>query len=168
MPFNSLKFKEFARNWEIEVVTTSPHNPRSNGLVERNVQTIKRLLKKADESKEDAFLTLLEFRNSLISEMEQSPAKLLMSRKLRTKLPTSKHLLKPKSQPVNEVRQRLRERQLRQKAFYDRNTKPLSQLRAKESVRIRMGQEWKPAVVVSRHKSPRLYIVRMQSGMALR
>ncbi len=87
MPFNSLRFRDFAREWEIEVVTSSPHYPHSNGLVERNVQTIKRLLKKSNDSKQDAFLALLEFRNSPISGMEQSPAELLMSRKLRAKLP---------------------------------------------------------------------------------
>ena len=38
MPFSSLKFKNFASDWEIEVVTSSPHYPKSNGLVERNVQ----------------------------------------------------------------------------------------------------------------------------------
>ena len=58
MPFNSLRFRDFAREWEIEVVTSSPHYLRSNGLVERNVQTIKRLLKKSDDSKQDAFLYL--------------------------------------------------------------------------------------------------------------
>ena len=60
MPFSSLKIiKNFTSEWEIEVVTSSPHYPKSNGLVERNVQTIKQLLKKADESKEDKFLPLL-------------------------------------------------------------------------------------------------------------
>ena len=114
MPFSSLKFKNFASEWEIEVVTSSPHYPKSNGLVERNVQTIKQLLKKADESKQDAFLALLEFRNSPISGMEESPAELLMSRKMRTRLPTPKstflnhcqgpHLRSASSGcPVNEV-----------------------------------------------------------------
>ena len=52
MPFNSLKFKHFASDWEIEVVTSSLHYPKSNGLVERNEQTIKQLLKNADDSKQ--------------------------------------------------------------------------------------------------------------------
>ena len=107
MPFSSLKFKNFASEWEIEVVTSSPHYPKSNGLVERNVQTIKQLLKKVDESKQDAFLGLLEFRNSPISGMEESPAELLMSRKLRTRLPTPKYLLKPMPRPTSQVRQQL-------------------------------------------------------------
>ena len=97
MPFSSLKFKNFASDWEIEVVTSSPHYPKSNGLVERNVQTVKQLLRKADESKQDAFLALLEFRSTPISGMEDSPAELLMSRKLRTRLPTFKSLLEPPS-----------------------------------------------------------------------
>jgi transposase InsO family protein len=168
MPFNSLRFRDFAREWEIKVVTSSPHYPRSNGLVERNVQTIKRLLKKSDDSKQDAFLALLEFRNSPISGMEQLPAELLMSRKLRAKLPIPKHLLKPKSQPVNDVRQRLRVHQLRQKAAYDQGTKQLSSLQPKELVRIRQGGVWNPAVVVEQHKSPRSYIVATSNGTQLR
>ena len=70
MPFNSLRFRDFDREWEIEVVTSSPHY----GLVERNVQTMKLLLKKADDSKQDEFLALLEFRNSPVTGMEQLPA----------------------------------------------------------------------------------------------
>ena len=72
MSFNRLKFKSFASDWEIEVVTSSPLYSKSNGLVERNAQTMKQLLKKAEESKQDAFLALPEFHNSPISAMEVS------------------------------------------------------------------------------------------------
>ena len=82
MPFNSLK-----------LVTSSIHYPKFNGLVERNVQTIKQMLRTADESKQDPFFAILEFRNTPISGMEESPAELLMSRKMRTRLPTFKSLL---------------------------------------------------------------------------
>ena len=77
MPFNSVKFKDFASKWEFEVVTSSPHYPKSNGLVERNIQTVQRLLRKADKSKRDVFLAFLEFRNSPINGMDESPAELL-------------------------------------------------------------------------------------------
>ena len=36
MPFNSLKFKNFASNWEIEVVILSPHYLKSNAFVKEN------------------------------------------------------------------------------------------------------------------------------------
>ena len=168
MPFNSLKFKSFASDWEIEVVTSSPHYPKSNGLVERNVQTMKRLLKKADESKQDAFLALLEFRNSPISGMEVSPAELLMGRKLRTRLPTFKSLLQPKTRPMSQVRQKLLLRQQRQKAYYDRGTRPLPTLREGESVRMQQGREWTPAVVVKQHQAPRSYIIATPDGTQIR
>ena len=158
MPFSSLKFKNFASEWEIEVVTSSPHYPKFNGLVERNVQTIKQLLKKADESKQDAFLALLEFRSSPISGMEESPSELLMSRKLRTRLPTPKDLLKPIPRPTSQVRQQLLSRQRSQKNFYDRVTRPLPELHQGEAVRIQQGREWKPAVVVKQHVAPRSYL----------
>ena len=158
MPFSSLKFKNFASEWEIEVVTSSPHYPKSNGLVERNVQTIKQLLKKADESKQDAFLALLEFRNSPISGMEESTEELLMSKKLRTRLPTPKYLLKPMPRPTSQVRQQLLSRQRSQKNVYDLSTRPLPELHQGEAVRIQQGREWKPAVIVKQHVAPRSYI----------
>ena len=75
MHFNSVKFKDFASKWEFEVVASSPHYLKSNGLIERKVQTVKQLLRKADKSKQDAFLALLEFHNSPISGMDESPNK---------------------------------------------------------------------------------------------
>ena len=46
--------------------------------MERKVQTIRLLLKKADDLKQDAFLALFDFRNSPVSGMERSPVELLM------------------------------------------------------------------------------------------
>ena len=168
MPFSSLKFKNFASAWEIEVVTSSPQYLKSNGLVERNVQTIKLLLKKADESKQDAFLALLEFRNSPNTGTEKSPAELLKSRKMRTRLPTPKYLLKPIPRPTSQVRRRLRSRQRNQKNFYYRSTRPLPELHQGEAVRIQQGREWKPAVVVKQHVAPRSYIVAAPDGTQMR
>ena len=150
------------------MVTSSPHYPKSNGLVERNVRAMKRLLKKADESKQDAFLALLEFRNSPISGMEVSPAELLMGRKRRTRLPTFKSLLEPKPRPMSQVRQKPLLRQQRQKAY--RGTRSLPTLREGESVRIYMqqGREWTSAVVVKQHQAPRSYIVATPDGTHIR
>ena len=168
MPFSSVKFKDFANKWEFEVVTSSPRHPKSNGLVERNVQTVKQLLRKADESKQDAFFALLEFRNSPISGMDESPAELLMSRKLRTRLPTSKSLLQPQPRSTSQIRHNLLTRQQRQKAFYDRGTRPLSKLHEGEPVRMKRGREWTPAVVVKQHQAPRSYIVAIPDGTQMR
>ena len=55
----SNEYKQFEKTWDFERDTSSPHFPQSNGLVERQVQTVKRTLKKAHESGQDVDLALL-------------------------------------------------------------------------------------------------------------
>ena len=61
-PFDSAAFASFARNWEFEHTTSSPGFPQSNGQVERCIQTVQRLLKKAELARKDPLLALLEYR----------------------------------------------------------------------------------------------------------
>lgn len=60
MPFNSFKFKRFSSNWNFEVVNSSPHYPRSNGLAEKAVQTSKLIFKKSVEDNKDFYLSFLQ------------------------------------------------------------------------------------------------------------
>ena len=48
-----------------------------------HVQTIKNLLRKAKEGMKDEQLTLLEFRNTPKTGLQESPTQLLMSQRLR-------------------------------------------------------------------------------------
>ena len=90
MPFNSAEFKNFSLVWNFTLGTSSLNFPQSNGLVERNVQTIKRVIRKAKESNVSVYLALLEYRNTPISGINLSPAQLLMSRRLRSVRITAK------------------------------------------------------------------------------
>ena len=67
MPFHSKEFYHFSKEWNFTLVTSSPRYPQSNGMAERNVQTIKNLFKKAKDAGNDEYLTMLEFRNSPIT-----------------------------------------------------------------------------------------------------
>ena len=87
-----------------------------------------------------------------------------MSRKLRTRPPTSKSLLQPQPRSTSLIRHNVLTRQQRQKAFYDRGTRPLSKLHEGEPVRMKRGREWTPAVVVKQHQAPRSYIVDTPDG----
>ncbi|XP_026688729.1 uncharacterized protein K02A2.6-like isoform X1 [Diaphorina citri] len=98
-PFNSQDFARFCQSWDIEHVKTSPHYSKSNGLVERTIQSVKNIMKKCKESNSDVYLGLLQFRNAPKAEGIESPAKLLMSRQLRSNIPTSESTLKPS--PIN-------------------------------------------------------------------
>ena len=48
--YNSLEFKNFARKWNFEIVTSSPYYPKS-GLAEKGVGICKKMLIKGNESK---------------------------------------------------------------------------------------------------------------------
>ena len=116
MSFSSKLFKQFAKAWNFSVVTSSPRFPQSNGFAERNVQTIKSLLKKAKEAGNDEYLALLEFLNTPISE---SPTQLLMGRHLRSSLPMLPWTLEPPN--AAQVKDKLIERQAGQKCYYDKS-----------------------------------------------
>ena len=166
MPFGSREFQQFAKEWGFNVVTSSPTYPQSNGLVERNVQTIKRLLKKAREEGKDEMMALLEFRNTPVTGLQESPAQLLMSRRLRSSLPMTAMMLKP--QIGTGAKAALECRQARQKHYYDKTAKSLPELKSNDVVRYPGNKSWEPAVVVGKHASPRSYDIRTAQGTQLR
>lgn len=142
MPFASREFGNFAADWGIHVKTSSPEYPQSNGQSERMIQTIKQLLRKADAVGLDPYITLLEYRNTPVCGITSSPAQLLMSRMLRDKLPATGKLLEP-----TVTQKKLKARQERHKHYFDHGTKELPPLNAGDSVRIRRGKTWEPAVL---------------------
>ena len=166
VPFNSRCFKEFATQWQFNLITSSPHFPQSNGLAERNVQTVKNLLKKAKESGCDPDLALLEFRNTPITGLNSSPAQLLMGRRLRSRLPMIPTCLDPTI--VTSDRDSLLKQQQRSTAYYNRQAKPLKPLKPNELIRVKHGNIWKPGVVLRAHKTPRSYIIKTDDGTVLR
>ena len=116
MPFSSKAVREFANDWDIKITTSSPTFAQSNGQSERCIQTIKNLLKKATHDKTDPYVALMPYRNSPKSGLDVSPAQLLFSRMLRTKLPASPASLHPE---VYSRREALSARQAKQKIYYD-------------------------------------------------
>ena len=156
VPFSSYEFREYAKKWGFVVTTSSPTYPQSNGLSERMVQTMKSLIRKAEMDGRDPYLALLEYRNSPVAGMPFSPAQMLMSRLLRSKIPSASKLLSPKVvKPENQLR-RNKESQVR---YYNRGSKTLPSLQPGDVVRIRRGKYWKPAIVERSDCHPRSYIV---------
>ena len=84
MPFSGKALRKFASEWGFKVSTSSPRYPQSNDMSETAIQTIKNLLKKACEDGNDPYIVLLEYRNTPISGLKESPARLLMSRMLKS------------------------------------------------------------------------------------
>ncbi|UYV67223.1 K02A2.6-like, partial [Cordylochernes scorpioides] len=74
-PFHSEIMTDFCTKWGIRQIFSSPHLHRSNGLAERNIQTIKTLLNKCKDQGSDAYLALLTYRNTPKNDLP-SPAQL--------------------------------------------------------------------------------------------
>ena len=80
--FRSKDFDAFVRSWSFTHTTSSPYFPQSNGIVERAVQDVKRILGKAKEDGSDPYLAMLNARNTPRDNIVGSPAQRLHSRRL--------------------------------------------------------------------------------------
>lgn len=105
----------------------------------------------------DPYLSLLEYRNTPVGGLK-SPAQILMSRRLRSILPSTTTQLRPQVTPQSLVQERREECQLRQKRHYDTSARPLPTPQA--GALIRYQQEdgtWQPATIVKPAETPRSY-----------
>ncbi|KAJ8353520.1 hypothetical protein SKAU_G00210870 [Synaphobranchus kaupii] len=134
--FANVKFKAFSKDWDFVHTTSSPHFPQSNGLVEKSVQTVKRLMYKAKDSGADFYRSLLAYRTMPL-ECGFSPAQLLMGRRLWTNLPIMENLLKTKE--GEKVRKFKEQQKSKQKLYYDRGTRNLPELHPGDNVRQEMA-----------------------------
>uniref|UniRef100_A0A4W3IMK3 Integrase catalytic domain-containing protein n=1 Tax=Callorhinchus milii TaxID=7868 RepID=A0A4W3IMK3_CALMI len=109
--FSSKEYKTFTRQWEINHKTTSPEYPQSKGLVEREIQTIKKMWKKIDNAKADKHLAILAYRNTLKGNEGHSPTQMsrqvrdlliLEEMKLRPQVPHNRNEVKPQNEPGKE------------------------------------------------------------------
>ena len=165
MPFQSQEFLTFFHEWGFKTTTSSPNYPQSNGQVERTIQTLKRILKKADYENKDPYLSLLEFRNTPVSGLQYSPAQILMSKRLRSKLPCARKLLEPCAVDITDS---LSAVQSRQQYYYNRGTKPLSPFKKGEKVHCKQHNRRDLAVIVDRDANPRSYVVQSQHRLVWR
>jgi len=169
--FSCEDFAAFAKSWGFKHTTTSPRYSQSNGMVERAVQTIKSLLKKAQASGQDPYMALLQYRNTPFPD-SPSPAQLLMNRRLRTILPATDTYLRPSVPDHEQVSDMLDKRQQEQQKQYNKTAmqNPFPELKAGQPVRMQMqhGATWRPAVVVSKANEPRSYVVKTPDGAVYR
>ena len=163
--FSSSEFSDFAKDWGVSHITSSPHFPQSNGLAESAVKTVKRLLQKSKLSGQDFYKGLLAYRATPLDN-GVSPAQLLMQRRLKTTLPTHPALLK------TENYLEAMKKKTQKKTLYDRAARELPPLFPGDVVRVRdyTTNQWSQGskVVQASPSGPRSYDVLMDSGAVFR
>ena len=161
--YSSSTFREFAKSWNFTHITSSPYYPRSNGLAERHVQSIKRTFEKTNNQ----LKALLLMRATPIDCNTKSPAELLYGRKISTLLPTRHN-----DEPYEKPRARMASKLESSKAYYDarHNTKTLPPLRENERILARnpLTNLWLPATVSKVRDEPRSYNVQTDDNTEYR
>uniref|UniRef100_A0A8C5D510 Gypsy retrotransposon integrase-like protein 1 n=1 Tax=Gouania willdenowi TaxID=441366 RepID=A0A8C5D510_GOUWI len=152
--FSCREMEHFAKEYCFEHITSSSRYPQSNGEAERDVRTVKDLLKKAS----DPYRALLADRTTALAN-GYSPAQLLMGRRLRTTLPMLPEALQPCVPDLRQVRHVERERRLRQTERFNarHRTRDLDKLLPGHSVWITDAKA--QGTVTSVHQTPRSYVI---------
>ncbi|CAH0717253.1 unnamed protein product, partial [Brenthis ino] len=145
-------------------IRDSPHYPQSNGMVEKAVGICKNLMRKCYKSGQDFNLGLMEYRNCPVTGLSESPAQLMMSRQLRTVLPTIDENLMPNVVRVKEDKEL---KQKKSKLYYDKTSQQRRGFNEGESVVHRRGRRWEPAQIIKSNNTPRSYIIRTEDGQTL-
>ena len=122
--FSSTEFKKFATSWKFKHITPSPKHPKSNGMAESAVKTIKKLFKKAQRQNEEPYLALLAHRSAPSTNDSMSPAQKLMGRNIRTHLPDLRALANESGKRIIQVHTKFQQaRRERVKYYYNRTAK---------------------------------------------
>lgn len=168
--FNNFKFKTFAQLWNFSHVTSSPYYPRSNGMAERYIQTFKIMLKKAEYSKTDPYLAILEYRNTPISpEINKSPSQLMFGHNVNAFLPTQESFILNRTEETEreEIKGKLNERQNKYKMYHDRKYHTQPQTFVKDEIVFVKDSHnnMTPAVITGESEfRPRSYKLTTESG----
>ena len=102
LQYSSREFAAFCNHWGINHITSSALYPKSNGFIERMIQTVKNLLNKSDAAGHDPYLALLSYRTTPIDSNLPSPGKVLNQRDYRRQLPCSGRLQRSQTMECNQ------------------------------------------------------------------
>ncbi|KXJ18896.1 putative RNA-directed DNA polymerase from transposon X-element [Exaiptasia diaphana] len=87
--------------------------------------------------------------------MDTSPAQRLLGRRCKTRLPTTKQLLRPQALYPESVKKETKAKQLKQAKYYNKGARDLKPLEEGDEVRMRpfrLGKkDWEKTIVVKRH-----------------
>ena len=109
-PFQSKEFAKFLSGLGIKHTTSSPGYPRSNGFIERHIQTVKNMLSKSSNTR--SFQEVLaDLRTTRIGTGLPSPAEILHGRNLMTRAQAEID--------IKAIRSVLQERQLKMTLDHD-------------------------------------------------
>ncbi len=167
--FGCAEFRRFCQSKGIRHTTSSPEYPKSNGLIERMVQTVKERLLKMIQDGRTLWEALAAIRSTPVSSSLPSPSVLLQSRNLRGSLPYAPAALQPRVVNPEVVKKQL---QSSQTTASFNQVHPVdarsSSLQIGQQVRVLIKHKWILGKVSSVCPQPNSYIIRTTDGRHFR
>ena len=156
-PFQSKEFAKFLSGLGIKHTTSSPGYPRSNGFIERHIQTVKNMLSKSSNTR--SFQEVLaDLRTTRIGTGLPSPAEILHGRNLTTRTQAEIN--------IKAIRSVLQERQLKMMLDHDtsRRAKKARPLVVGERCHVLgPGNKWIDAFITGITDSGRSYETQVEA-----
>ena len=156
-PFHSKEFAKFLSGLGIKHTTSSPGYPRSNGFIERHIQTVKNMLSKSSNTR--SFQEVLaDLRTTRIGTGLPSPAEILHGRNLTTRAQAEID--------IKAIRSVLQERQLKMMLDHDmsRRAKKARPLVVGERCHVLgPGNKWIDAFITGITDSGRSYETQVEA-----
>ena len=162
-PFNGKEFSSYLTGLGIRHTTSSPNYPRSNGFIERQIQTVKRLIEKANSSGRSHQEALTGLRAQPLGDGLPSQSEILHGRSLVTR--------KASQVDLTAVRQSLIALQAKYTKSHDKakRTKTQRALVTGEEVYFLSGKnEWQIGIVTGTTDTGRSYNILTDEGTSLR
>ena len=156
-PFQSKEFAKFLSGLGIKHTTSSPGYPRSNGFIERHIQTVKNMLSKSSNTR-SCQEVLADLRTTRIGTGLPSPAEILHRRNLTTRAQAEID--------IKAIRSVLQERQLKMTLDHDssRRAKKARPLVVGERCHVLgPGNKWIDAFVTGITDSGRSYETQVEA-----
>ena len=162
-PFSSREFNSFLSGLGIKHTTSSPNYPQSNGFIERQIQTVKRVMEKSHSTGRSFQEALTSLRATPIAEGMPSPAEILHGRNLTTR--------KAISVDLNAVHQHLIQLQAKYIKQHDKARRARSQralVIGEEVYHLSTGNNWVIGIISGTRDSGRSYDILTEGGTSLR
>jgi hypothetical protein len=166
--FDSAEFRQFCHRFNIRQTTSSPEYPRSNGLVERTVQTVKESFIKSQSDGKTLLDTLQVLRSTPLGNGLPTPAVILQRRNLRGGLLFTSQQLQTKHISDSFVKEKLLNRQATQFFNSAGRKKCLAPLSVGVPVRVRVSHKWIPGIVQSVCSELNSYVIFTNCGRLFR
>ena len=161
--YASQQFLAFSKDWGFTHITSSPRYPKANGEAERAVRTAKAILSKNS----NPYLGLLAYRSAPIYN-GRTPSQLLMSRQLRTSIPTTPAKLTPKIEDSQKIQVGEQDYRSKYAKNHDRHHRVVELPCLNPGDKVFVRDQARYGEVQQQMTNPRSYCVSMENGNTIR